>query len=310
MAFVVGGVAWLLPASSAPLSGFADDPAPGNVRAYAVPVATTHDGAFSLYAEEQGSGPPIVLLHGLGGSTYSWRYIAPILARTHRVIALDLKGFGKSDKAFDMAYSAADQAQLVATFLARRNLRHVTLIGHSFGGQVALMTALHLRARDPARIKQLVLIDAPALPQPLTPVVAFMQQPVLPYAVMSIVPADLLTALALRPAPSIARQSTPADARAYAAPLYAASARHAYIQTARQTAPNNLGGIINDYARVRQRTLLLWCTNDKIVPIATGRRLARIMPNAQLKELSGCNHAPTDEAPDALVGALTRFLNH
>ena len=60
-----------------------------------------------------------------------------------------------------------DQAKLIATFLVRRGLRHVTLAGHSFGGQVAMMTALELARRDPTRIERLILIDAPALPQPM-----------------------------------------------------------------------------------------------------------------------------------------------
>ena len=280
------------------------------VAAYTLTIPTPDGLSLRLYAEERGRGSPIVLLHGLGGSTYSWRFIAPELAKNHRVIALDLKGFGRSDKIFDTHYSAVDQAALVAAFLQRRKLKDVTLVGHSFGGAVALLTAIRLQHRDPTRIRQLVLIDAPLLPQPLTPLVAFMQQPVLPYALVTAIPPGLMTRLALARTVTkpLARHYTDADADAYSEPLYDPAARHAYIQTARQILPARLGNLLQTYRGVGQRTLLVWCTADEVVPLATGQRVLKMLPHASLTELSGCNHVPTDEAPVALARALARFL--
>lgn len=296
-------------AEFAPAQGL--PPQHGGPVSYKLHVADGNGAALSLYAEERGSGSPVVLIHGLGGSTYSWRYVAPALARSHRVIALDLKGFGRSDKVFDTHYSAADQARLVTAFLAQRGLRNVTLVGHSFGGSVALLAAIQLQQRDPNRIRQLVLIDAPVLPQPLTPVVAFLQQSVFPYALVTAIPPGVMTRLALARTVDqpLARHYTEADADAYAAPLYDPAARHAYIQTARQIAPTGLRSLLKTYRSVHQRTLLVWCTADEIVPLSTGQRVVGMLPNARLTQLDGCNHAPTDEAPSALILALTRFLN-
>ena len=281
------------------------------VAAYSLVVSGHGEARVALYAEERGQGPPVVLLHGLGGSTYSWRFIAPVLARNHRVIAIDLKGFGRSSKVFDTAYSATDQARLIANFLVRRRLTNVTLVGHSFGGQVAMLTALQLNRREPGRIRNLALLDAPALPQPLTPIVAFMQQPVLPYALLTAVPPPLITRLALAPSPMLRLQRayTEADAEAYSRPFWDAAARHAYVQTARQIVPVDLPGIVRHYRSIRQRTLLVWCTQDQVVPLATGKSLAQMLPNARLEQLDGCNHAPNDEAPQALAAALVRFLD-
>ncbi len=281
--------------------------------AYRFAVRAISGVPISLYAEERGRGDPVVLLHGLGGSTYSWRFIAPVLARSHRVIAIDLKGFGRSDKIFDTAYSAADQARLIAGFLVGRGLTNVTLVGHSFGGVVALLTTMELKRRDPARIRQLVLIDTPALAQKLSPIVALMQQPVLPYALLTAIPPDVVTRMAIGASSlrNLTRRYTQADADAYAEPFYDAAARHAYIQTARQIAPAlNPRDLARAYARVTQRTLLVWCTNDEVVPLSTGRALASLMPHARLEQIGGCNHAPTDEAPAALTRSLVRFLNH
>jgi pimeloyl-ACP methyl ester carboxylesterase len=275
-------------------------------------VPGTNGWPVELYSEERGRGDPIVLLHGLGGSTYSWRYIAPVLARSQRVIAIDLKGFGRSDKAFDTDYAAADQAHLIAGFLRGRGLTNVTLVGHSFGGVVALLTTMEMKRRDPGRVRKLVLIDAPALPQELTPVVRLMQQPVLPYALLTVIPAGVMTSLAMLPSPGerLARAYTAEDASAYAAPFYDAAARHAYIQTSRQIAPAlSLRDLVAAYRRVTQRTLLVWCTNDRVVPLSTGKALASILPRARLEQLDGCNHTPTDEAPAALAQAIARFTS-
>lgn len=281
------------------------------VAAYSLVVSGPGEPSIALYAEERGQGAPVVLLHGLGGSTYSWRFIAPVLARNHRVIAIDLKGFGRSSKVFDTAYSAADQARLIANFLVRRRLTNVTLIGHSFGGQVAMLTTLEFNRREPRRIRNLALLDVPALPQPLTPVVAFMQQPLLPYALFTAVPPPVMTRLALASSPlqRLQRPYNEADVAAYSRPLWNAAARHAYVQTARQIVPEGLDSIVRHYPSIRQRTLLVWCTQDQVVPLATGTSLLRMLPNARLEQLDGCNHAPNDEAPQALAAALARFLD-
>ena len=72
------------------------------------PLLGGDGGAVRLHALEMGRGPTIVFLHGLGGSTYTWRKVMPALSVTHRVVAIDLKGFA-NPKLFDTAYSAADQ---------------------------------------------------------------------------------------------------------------------------------------------------------------------------------------------------------
>jgi pimeloyl-ACP methyl ester carboxylesterase len=123
------------------------------------------EAQVNLYYEEQGKGPPVLLLHGFGASTFTWRHIAPELAQTHRVIAVDLKGFGQSDKPFDERYSVSDQAELLAQLIEDKDLRDLTIVGHSFGGGVALRLALEANARLQGRISRLVLLDSIAYQQ-------------------------------------------------------------------------------------------------------------------------------------------------
>ncbi len=279
---------------------------------YQAPVAPPGAPEISLHVEEFAPvgperGEPLLLIHGLAASTYSWRHVAPELARGRRVIALDLRGFGRSDKPFDQRYSGADQAEHVIAFIRRRGLKRVTIVGHSFGGAVALMTTLALNRSAPGLVKKLVLLDAPAYPQQPTPFVTFLQQPVLPYAVLTVVPPGLAAALVFSGEGE--SKSPPLDViSAFAAPFYQAAARHALISTARQIRPANWRELVARYPSIRQPTLIVWCDHDDIVPLSSGERLAKAMPNARLEVIPGCQHSPQDEAPGRFLRLMREFL--
>jgi pimeloyl-ACP methyl ester carboxylesterase len=275
---------------------------------YRITLAATGEPPTALYAEETGRGPPVLLLHGLGASTFTWRHIVPALARTHRVIALDLKGFGRSDKPSSTRYTAADQAALVAAFIRERGLDGVTLIGHSFGGTVALRSALLLN-REPGRIARLVVIDAPALQQNFGDAAGLVKAPGVPYAAMTMAPPELMARLLLRAVSAPGRTVPEGDIRGYAAPYYDPGSRHAFIATAQAILDANTRRLGARYRTIRQPTLLVWCRRDRIVPLATGRRLLRRLPNARLDVLKGCNHLPQDEVPRALLSKLRAFLD-
>jgi pimeloyl-ACP methyl ester carboxylesterase len=275
---------------------------------YRITVEAAGQKPVALYAEETGDGPPVVLLHGLGASTFTWRRIVPELARTHRVIALDLKGFGRSDKPRDRHYSAADQAALVAAFLKKRDIENVTLIGHSFGGTVALLTALRLK-REPQLIARLVIIDAPALWQNFGSTAELVRAPAVPEAAVLATPPEFMAGMLLRFVSAPGRKIPEADIEGYAAPFRDVNARHAFIATAQALLNDNTRRMGRSYRRIRQPTLLIWCRRDEIVPLKTGRQLAQSLPKARLAVLKGCNHLPQDESPTALLKTLRPFLS-
>ncbi len=106
---------------------------------------------------EVGDGPPLVILHGLFGSSRNWKSIAEALADSHRVFAVDLRNHGDSGWAGGMGYDLL--AEDVAAFLDARGLDSAALVGHSMGGKAAMMLALC----DPTRVDALVAVDiAPA----------------------------------------------------------------------------------------------------------------------------------------------------
>ncbi len=263
----------------------------------------------ALYAEETGDGPPLILLHGLGGSLFTWRHVVAALAREHRVIALDMKGFGQSDKPFDEHYSAVDQAALVSAFIRKRGLSGVTLVGHSFGGVVALRTARDF-AHEPGVIARLVVMDTPALQQNLSDGAWFFSVPGLPYVTMAVTPPDFITRMMLRLVSAPGRVVPESDVRGYAAPFYDLGSRHAFIATGQSILDSNGPKMGLSYRGIEQPTLIVWCRRDRIVPVATGPRLARVLSHARLAILNKCNHLPQDEVPEALLSTLLPFLDH
>lgn len=272
---------------------------------YSVEVTAPDGAVVRLHAEEAGQGTPVVLIHGLGASTFTWRRIARQLAATHRVIALDLKGFGQSDKPFDLAYSVADHAALVAAFLEKRDLTNVTLVGHSLGGTITLALALDPRAA--ARIRRLVIVAGPAYDSSISEFVSLTLTPVGPDLILATMPAEKLARIMLAAA---RRDGTPseADIAGYAKPLYDLGTRHAILTTGRRLLLDGLDTMSRHYKRIPQPTLIVWCYSDGVVPLATGRRLARDLPHARLRILRGCGHLPQDETPGALLAVLRGFL--
>ena len=260
-----------------------------------------------IYVEDVGRGRPLVLLHGLGGSGYVWRKVVPELAKSYRVITVDLMGFGRSDKPFHDRYAPQDHARVVLATLQALKLENVALVGHSLGGLVALLATVDANRSDRGRIGALLLFNAPALPQAPTAAVEFLRQPVLPYVLLSLVPADVVAQFGLLAGARRMNHITDTDISFYADPLRGTGGAHAIIQSARQIAPEDPRPVIQSYRRVTQRTLVAGCRDDQTVPIATAKALSRHMRNAKLAVMNGCDHMPMEQNPHAVVRLIRSF---
>jgi pimeloyl-ACP methyl ester carboxylesterase len=290
------------------LAAAAAAPQPPPERGSRIALAAPGHEPVSLYDEEQGAGPPLLLLHGLGESIFTWHEILPALAARHRVIALDLKGFGRSEKPFDGAYSADDHAALVARFIVARGLSGVTLVGHSFGGTVALRTALAEGIAGTGRVRRVAVIGAPALPHATARHLDLVLTPVIPDTVAALLPPDAVARLLLREAMG---GRTPPErlVEGYAAPYHDPGAMRAFLATARAiVGERDAEEVAARYRRLKQPVLVVWCRKDPIVPLRSGRRLAAALPRARLAVIEGCHHLPQHERPRQLVRTLAPFL--
>jgi pimeloyl-ACP methyl ester carboxylesterase len=266
------------------------------------------DAPIKLYYREEGSGPPLLLIHGFGASTFTWRRVAPDLARTNRVILVDLKGFGQSDKPFDERYSVYDQAELLAELIEEKDLRDLTLVGHSFGGGIALLLALEANSRLQGRIARLVLLDSIAYPQNIPVFFRMLDVPVVSQLGIRMVPPSVQTRVALRIAYFDDSKITPEEIEAYAAPLKTAAGKHAIIHSARQIVPEDIETLSDRYKTIELPTLIMWCDHDRIVPLEVGLKLRRTLPNSTLKLVQDCGHMPQEEQPESTLRLLRDFI--
>ena len=276
---------------------------------YTIEVAPPGYPSVKLYAEESGRGPTLLFLHGLGASGYALRRITPALSATHRVITLDMRGFGRSEKPFDQYYSPLDQVAHVKEFIRRRGLDKITLAGHSFGGGVAIGLTLDLNQTRPDLISRLVLMNAPAFPQPMSRAVGFLRLPIVPYLALNLIPPEVTAQMSLSKDLGNFDHITERDVASYANPLREAAAAHALITTAQRIVPERLPDLVRRYPSIHQPTLLVWCAKDPVVPLVTGVALKRMLPDARLRIIDGCTHVPPEEAPDELLMHMQMFLH-
>jgi pimeloyl-ACP methyl ester carboxylesterase len=257
---------------------------------------------------EAGQGPPIILLHGFGGCAYTWRHVIPALAAQHRVLTIDLKGFGLSDKPADGHYAVSDQADLVADFIRQNDLRDLVLMGHSMGGAVTLMTYLKMQETDPGRLKKLVLIDSAGYPQKTPWFIWMSKVPGLNTGLSKVVSPRVATALVLKKSYYDKDKVTEEqiDTYAYYGSLPGAAA--AVAQTARQIIPADIEGLIARYKDIKVPVLIIWGREDEVVPLAVGERFKQDIPDSQLVVIPRCGHIPLEEEPGATRRAIMDFL--
>ena len=264
-----------------------------------------------LAYRDLGKGKPVLLLHGFGASSYTWRHVEPALAAAgHRVLTVDLKGFGLSDKPLDKKYSIFDQAALISQFIEQLKLKDVTVIGHSLGGGVTLVLALDKDKKKRKRISRMVLLDSIAYSQNIPIAFNILRTPVLGTIGSRLVPLDVQTRVALRLAYFDNSKFDSRDVKQYADPLKEKGSRHAMIQTARKILPENLLELSNRYKTIQIPALIIWCDHDKVIKPMIGLRLHNDLPNSVFRVVRECGHMPQEEKPQQTVRLIQDFLKN
>ncbi len=273
------------------------------------------DEPLPLYVEELGlpSGSPpdtFVLLHGYGGSAFSWRTWTPALAARGHVLLVDMKGFGRAPKPDDGRYAPVDLGAAVLRLIERRRPERLTLVGHSLGGGIALYVALGLRDRgEDRRLARLVLVASAAYPQRLPLFATLGRHPGLSTLLMRALGPRFVIGQTLRSIVFDRTRISTEQIHGYAAPLGTPEAHKALWAAARQIVPPDLDRLTGRYAELEVPTLLLWGRQDPAVPLWVGERLARTLPRSTLRVLERCGHLPAEEKPRESLSVLLEFLN-
>ncbi|MGZ8215902.1 alpha/beta fold hydrolase [Methylomagnum sp.] len=264
-----------------------------------------------LTAGNDDGGTPLLLLHGLADSAYSWRWVIPALAATHRVYAPSLPGFGRSAKP-KCNYSPEFFTAFVASFMQAVGLERAAVVGNSLGGLIAMRLAL----AEPERVSALALLDSAGLGRQISWALRLMTLPGLgPLLVhwhrtppgARLWAASLVALLAEHP------KQLPAEWREE---LYEMARSPGYLEATIATARSGVslkgqrdGEIILD--RLKALTvpvLVLWGACDRIVPVGQTQALSQRLADSRTVVLADCGHVPQIEQPGRVGRLLAEFF--
>ena len=262
---------------------------------------------IDLHYEEQGEGDVILMLHGFGESSFTWRYLVKDLAKKYRVIRLDLKGFGKSPKPKDGRYSIYDQAVVVNQFIKKHELNNITLVGHSLGGGVALALTL-IAEKEAWQVDRLIVLDAAAYRQTLPSMMRQLKNPLVGNVGIHFV-SPYYQARKAYEFSFFDNKKIPLEGVRESAQNFAQEgSRYVYVQSVRQLIPDDIESVSAQYKTIKQPTLVIWGYHDEVVSRRYARRLHRDINNSELKLIKRAGHMPHEERPKTVLKVMEAFL--
>lgn len=277
-----------------------------------VPIRTDAFGAITLAARRFGARdlPPLVCVHGLMTTSYSFRYLVEPLAERFHLVTFDLPGAGESDKP-DARYGPIEMAEAIAAFVDAAGARGARVLGNSMGGYLAMWLAL----RHPEAASRLVNLHSPGVPTPRMHALA---------AALAVPgAASVLDRLVRRDPERWAFSNvhywdetlkSREEARVYGGPLATPEGRRAFTRHLRDTL--SVRGMRALAAELGARggrfpipLLFVYARRDPMVPPAVGERLAALVPGAPLVWLEEGSHFAHVDATDRFLDAALPFLD-
>lgn len=250
-----------------------------------------------------GRGPSVVLVHGFGSSLYTWKDVIAGLAVDHDVVALDLPGFGLSDRPPDLRIE--DLPRAVVGLMDRLQVRSAALVGSSMGGA----TAAILASRSPERASALVLVDAAGFRLRPGERPFFVRLAMSPFgSLLARLPGQrLFVELALRDVLRERRLLTDERVAEYLQAMRQPGSAAA-LRSLGVSLEQGYGAVQDALAGVRAPTLVVWGRDDDWIPAADASRFTAAIAGARLVTIAGCGHLPQEQKPRELLRVLREFL--
>ena len=252
-----------------------------------------------LAYRDEGSGPPVVLLHGFPTSSYLWRDLVPALTAHMRVIAPDLLGYGESDQPEDVPLHPRAQARYIGELLHRLEIGRFAAVGHDLGGAIAQVLALE------GGVRAMALLDSAAFDAWPIEGVRMLQRAKPEEETPEFVASVVELALDLG-----CSRGGPDDrsVAAYRRPFSTAEGARAFFRAVRAIDGVGLVGRERDIERLDIPALVVWGEEDPYLGPELGERLADLLPQSALVLLPGCSHFVTEDAPETVVTLVSQFL--
>lgn len=251
----------------------------------------------------RGAGPAVVLVHGFGSSLYTWKDVIPTLAGRHDVVALDLPGFGESDRPADL--SLDDLPRAILGLLDTLGIERAAIVGNSMGGAAAVLAA----AAQPARVGRLVLIDAAGFHlAPRERPAAFRLATSRAAPLLQALPGKrLIVEWSLRQVLHDDSLVTAERVAEYLAPAQRPGT-YAALRSLGASLGDGPGRLAGTLGAIAAPTLVIWGADDRWIPPADADRFVAAIPGSRKVVIPACGHVPQEEKPAEVARLIAEFL--
>jgi pimeloyl-ACP methyl ester carboxylesterase len=261
---------------------------------------------YAVHYDDAGQrdAPAVVLVHGFAASIYTWRRLkAALLAAGYRVIAVDLLGYGASARPAEPIYTTQTQAEAVLGVMDALGVQQAHVVGHSFGGRVAMQMAI----LAPERVRSLVALAPEAFATTRPPIARWVRLPILGYVLAFYTTSPWLVPAGLKFISAQHAWITPDVVKGYAAPLYVRGSALAQVWQARSP-KDGQKPVPHFLSAITHPTLLLWGRRDRVFPVTDGDKLVCLLPAATLRVFEDAGHLLHEECADQVNEAIVAFL--
>lgn len=259
-------------------------------------------GAMEIAYTDLGSGPPLILMHGIPTWSFLFHEVIDQLAVTNRVIAPDFIGHGQSDQRDVFDRSLRAQRDMVIALMDRLGLERATLVGHDTGGGVALIMAVE----NPERVGRLVLSNIVAYDSwPIDDMIS-VGHPGWARKGIEEIRAFLVQGFA----EGLSRKDrlTPEFVEGVVAPYVTEAGKISLVRNASGLNTSHTTMLTPRLGGIRAETLLVWGVDDPWQPVSDGERLAKDIPDARLVPIENASHWIPQDAPQEWLAAVVPFV--
>jgi pimeloyl-ACP methyl ester carboxylesterase len=268
----------------------------------------SRDGV-NIHFKDVGAGRPVVFLHGFGTSLETWRFMVETLEDEYRLVLLDLKGHGLSDRPRDEMYAAQDHARVVRGLIEYLGLKNVVIVGHSFGSVVGLAAALDAqRVGSSGVIAALFLIAGSVDAENVPFVLRLLRTPILGWLSLKLTSASFRTRAMLKRAYHDDTKVTDSVVELYARYQSIPGTDYALIKSAEQLVPVDISEPKRELSRLEIPVINIWGEHDVIIPRPAAESVCRLVPRCELVTIEGVGHIPQEESPKSVIALLRDFL--
>lgn len=252
------------------------------------------DGRRIRYLEQGNSNETVVLLHGLGGMAERWLPIVPHLSKKYRVIMPDLIGYGKSDKP-QVDYTPDLFRRVILGFLEALSLTEVFMVGTSLGGEIVADCA----ATEGSPVKKAVLVSPAGIMKKSTPALDA-------YTLAALYPTHESVRIAYQMMSGTRREISDDAIENFISNMTRPNAKMVFLSTL--LGMKNSPVIKEKLGLIRIPVLLIWGTEDSLIPFEYAKEFASSIPHCDFNPMAGCGHIPYEEKPEEFSSLILEFL--